>query len=227
MPSPGLQAPYFDELAVGQEFTGAPGLTLTPGLAAARQAITGERLPLMLDHVLCREVTGAGPLAPPGLVWDVAIGQSTVVTQRVKANLFYRGLVFHRTPELGDTLRTRSRVLALKQNSERAGRAPTGLAVLQITTTDQHERPVLDFSRCAMLPLRDQAAQTGHADDLDLVSLPAEPQDWSAAVRAGGCRCSPVGYLPGRGQLICGQVRVSRWPAGTWCPAPPNWPGSP
>ena len=63
------QGPFFDELAVGQEFSGAPALTLTSGLAAAHQAITGDRLALALDHELCRQVTGGGPVAPPGLVW--------------------------------------------------------------------------------------------------------------------------------------------------------------
>jgi acyl dehydratase len=169
--------PYFDELTVGQRFTGAPSLTLTPGLAAAHQAITGDRLALMLDHDLCREVTGDDPLAQPGLVWDVAIGQSTIVTQHVKANLFYRGLAFRRLPRLGETLRTCTEVVALRQNQPRAGRAPTGLAALRITTTDQDGRPVLDFWRCAMLPLRDPAAQTGHRDDLDKVGQDLVPAD--------------------------------------------------
>ncbi len=168
------EGPYFDELAVGQEFGGAPGITLTSGLAAAHQAITGDRLALATDHALCRAVTGGDPLAAPGLVWDVAIGQSTVVTQHVKANLFYRGLAFRRAPRLGDTLRTSTRVVALKQNQPRAGRAPTGLAVLRITTVDQVRRPVLDFWRCAMLPLRDRERQTGHADDLTTIGRPAE-----------------------------------------------------
>ena len=92
---PVQEGPYFDELGVGQEFGHAPGLTLTSGLAAAHQAITGDRLALATDHELCREVTGGAPLASPSLVWDVSIGQSTVVTQHVKANLFYRGLVPH------------------------------------------------------------------------------------------------------------------------------------
>jgi acyl dehydratase len=182
MTSAGQQGPYFDELAAGQEFATAPGLTLTPGLSAAHQAITGQRLALTLDQPLGAAITGGGPLAPPGLVWDVAIGQSTVVTQHVKANLFYRGLVLRRAPELGDTLRTRTQVVALRQNSARDGRPPTGLAVLRITTTDQHDRPVLDFCRCAMLPLRDPSAQTGHADDLDQAAQPAGPPDWAAAV---------------------------------------------
>src|SRR5271170_3363775 len=99
------RGPYFDELSVGQRFTGAPAITLTDGLAAAHQAITGDRLALALDHELCRAVTGGEPLAPPGLVWDVAIGQSTVVTQHVKANLYYRGLAFRRMARTGDTLR--------------------------------------------------------------------------------------------------------------------------
>jgi hypothetical protein len=90
-----------------------------------------------------------------------------VVTQHVKANLFYRGLAFRRVPRLGDTLRTSTRVVALRQNQPREGRAPTGLAVLRITTVDQQRRPVLDFWRCAMLPLRDQAGRTGRADDFD------------------------------------------------------------
>jgi len=160
------EGPYFDELAVGQEFSGAPGVTLTTGLAAAHQAITGDRLVLATDHDLCRRVTGGTPLASPSLVWDVAIGQSTVVTQHVKANLFYRGLAFRRAPRLGDTLRTSTQIVALKQNQPREGRAPTGLAVLRITTVDQQRRPVLDFWRCAMLPLREEDRQTGHADDL-------------------------------------------------------------
>lgn len=160
--------PCFDELAVGQQF-GAPALTLTTGLAAAHQAITGDRLALALDHELCRAVTGGDPLASPALVWDVAIGQSTVVTQHVKANLYYRGLAFIRAPRIGDTLRTSTQVVALRQNRPREGRAPTGLAALRITTTDQQDRPVLDFWRCAMLPLREEGRQTGHADDLDQV----------------------------------------------------------
>ena len=163
---PMQEGPYFDELAVGQEFGGAPGITLTSGLAAAHQAITGDRLVLATDHDLCRRITGGDPLASPSLVWDVAIGQSTVVTQHVKANLFYRGLAFRRAPRLGDTLRTSTQVVALKQNQPREGRAPTGLAVLRITTVDQQRRPVLDFWRCAMLPLRDGERQTGYADDL-------------------------------------------------------------
>src|SRR5579875_2495644 len=182
--------PYFDELAVGQVFDSAPSVTLTAGMAAVHQAIVGDRLRLALDADLSAAVTGApAALAHPGLVCDVAIGQSTLATQRVKANLFYRGLVCHRFPVIGDTLYTRTEVVGLKKNSAKPGRAPTGLAALRMTTIDQADRLVLDFYRCAMLPLSPEADPNAgdHTDDLstigaDLAPPPPATQEWNGEV---------------------------------------------
>jgi len=160
--------PYFEDLPVGTVFTDAPALTLTEGHAALHQAICGDRLRLALDRTLGAAVLGPGaPLAHPALVWDVAIGQSTLATGRVIANLFYRGLLLRRPVRIGDTLRTTTEVVARRENRSR----PTGLAVLRIRTVDQEDRPVLDFSRCAMLPLRgeptgEEGDEVGGAEDL-------------------------------------------------------------
>ncbi len=167
--------PFFDDLAVGEVFDWAPSATLSVGLAAAHQAILGDRLRLALDADLCAAVTGEpGPLAHPALVCDVAIGQSTLVTQRVKANLFYRGLTFHRFPVIGDTLYTRTEVVGLHANSVKPGRASTGLAALRMTTVDQADRLVLDFYRCAMLPAGpDWSAGGAPGDDLSGIGADA------------------------------------------------------
>ncbi len=75
----------------GRCSTGAPAVTLTEGLAATHQAILGgDRMALPLDHHRATAVAG-GALAHPGLVCDVSIGQSTLATHHVRANLFYRG----------------------------------------------------------------------------------------------------------------------------------------
>ena len=161
--------PFFEDLEVGQIVDSAPAQTLTEGLAALHTAIVGDRLRLPLDAELSRRVTGA-PIAHPGLVWDVAIGQSTLLTGRVIANLFYRGFMFRRFPTLGDTLYTTTEVVALRQNRPRPGRAATGLAVFRVRTQDQHGEEVLDFSRCAMVPLRNPEGQTPHQADLDQIS---------------------------------------------------------
>lgn len=180
-----VDGPYFDELIPGQRFDDAPGVTLTEGLGAVHQSIVGDRLRLPLDAHLSRTVTGRETLvAHPGLVWDIAIGQSTIVTRQVKANLFYRGLRFHRFPHIGDTLFTRTEVVGLRENSRKPGRPPTGLAALRMVTRDQHGETILDFYRCAMLPLTadPDGSRAVYADDLSTIgpSVPAP-----AAVPAG------------------------------------------
>ncbi len=178
-----VAGPYYDDLELGQRFDRSPGLTLTGGLAALHQAIVGDRLRIALDAHLCAEVAGGErTLANPGLICDIAIGQSTLATQRVIGNLFYRGLVLRSWPRIGDTLRTTSEIVALRDNAPRPGRAPTGLAVLRVVTVDQFGSPVLDYHRCAMLPMRPEQAPPGHADDLDAISAELEPESLIACV---------------------------------------------
>lgn len=198
--------PYFDDLEVGQVFDSAPSMTLTAGVAAAHQAIIGDRLRLPLDAELSFTVTGSStPLAHPALVCDIAIGQSTVVTQRVKANLFYRGLTFHRFPVIGDTLFTRTEVVGLKQNADKPGRAATGLAALRMTTVDGLGNLVLDFYRCAMLPLSGEDVQTGYDDDLSVIGTDAVPfADPTAAWDAAAFRAAVPG--PHFDQAMVGSV---------------------
>ncbi|MFB9783713.1 MaoC family dehydratase [Rhodococcus baikonurensis] len=161
--------PYFDDLAVGQRISSV-GLRLTDGMSAVHQSILGDRAPLALDPRLAMAITGAQTqLAHSGLVWDVAIGQSTFFSQRAKANLFYRGLLLHRIPEIGDTLYTDTEVVGLRENARREGRFPTGMMALRIKTVDQCGRTVLDFSRCAMIPMSSEDVSTGHAQDLSTI----------------------------------------------------------
>jgi len=181
-----IGGPHFEDFEVGQVFTDAPALTITSGHAALHQALTGDRLRLPLDAELTRAVTGRDtPLAHPNLVCDVAIGQSTGPTQLVRGNLFYRGLVLQQQVFVGDTLSTRTEITALKQNKPRPDGTATGLVVLRIHTENQHGEPVLDFWRCPMIPLRDPAAQTGHADRFDDIPAELDPAALRAAVPAG------------------------------------------
>jgi acyl dehydratase len=171
--------PFFEDFHRGLVFAGAPGLTVTAAHAALHQAVAGDRLRLSLDAPLCRAVTGSERLlVHPNLVCGVAIGHSSEATHRVRANLFYRGLVLARPVFVGDTLRTRTEVVALRQNRSR----PSGLAVLRIETVDAAGEPVLGFWRCPMVPLRDPDAQTGHADDLDAIPRELDPAAIAAAI---------------------------------------------
>ncbi len=166
-------SPYFEDLKVGQVFDSAPAVTLTDGYAALHAAQFGDRLRLPLDASLCERVTGRAALAHPNLVCNLAIGQTTEPTQRVKGNLFYRGLVLKIPVFVGDTLRTITEIVALRQNRPKPGRAATGMAVLQVHVENQRGETVMLFWRCPMLPCRDPEARTGACDSFEAI-----PSDW-------------------------------------------------
>jgi acyl dehydratase len=200
--------PWFEDLKHGMTFD-APAVTLTAGHAALHAALFGDRLRLPHDHHASRAVTGVdAPLLHPLVAVNIAIGQSTWASQRVKGNLFYRGLVLRRPVFVGDTLHTTTRVVALRQNRAQPGRAATGIAALEMTTVDQQGDIVLRFWRCPMLPCRDPQAVTGHDDSLDAVGADAAPPSdglpraWSLAPTARWRGLRAQDLRPGQGFSI-------------------------
>jgi 2-methylfumaryl-CoA hydratase len=164
-----VDGPAFEDFSRGQEFD-APAVTLTAGHAALYQAWFADRLRLPLDHNAATSALGSA-IVHPMLAIHVAIGQSTWASQRVKANLFYRGLSLQKPVYIGDTLHTTTRVVALRQNRRQAGRGSTGLVALEMQTRDQRGALVLHCWRCPMIPCRDDAVDTGWHDDLDGIGV--------------------------------------------------------
>lgn len=175
--------PYYEDLPVGRRFADAPAVTLSDGLAAAHAAIVGGRFAMARDRELALRVAGRA-LAAPALAWDVAIGQSTVVTERGIANLFYRGLLFHRLPAIGDTLKTVTTITGRRPSTPRPDRGPRGLVTMRIVTVDQEGRLVLDFHRCALIPARQ--ALSGGAE--------GEPEPPDTAITAAAVTPAVAGW---------------------------------
>ncbi len=156
--------PYYDDLEPGMELESQPAVTLDLGLAAWYQSIVGEVLPVCLDHRLARSVTGSDqPLASPGLVANLSVGQSTVATRRAIANLFYRNMRVARPVHIGETLHTRIHILDMADATPRPDRPNRGKVLLGMQTAADDEI-VMDYQRCALLPVRGDA-MPGHAGD--------------------------------------------------------------
>ena len=188
-----VAGPFFDDLERGEVERDAPALTLTDGHAAVHQAIVGDRLRLALDRTLSRRVLGGErPLAHPALVCDVAIGQSTLAhPARDREPLLPRAGAAPRAADRRHAAHDdRGRRAAPEPRAARTARRPAS-PCCGSCTVDQQERPVLDFWRCAMLPLRDPERRTGHADDLDGEPLALDAGDARGARRRLGPRRVP------------------------------------
>jgi 2-methylfumaryl-CoA hydratase len=196
--------PYFDDFTVGETVPPAPAITIGPGDLAVYQAIIGDPLAVALSEPLARRLTGAeGRVVNPAYVMHVSIGQSTVATRRVVANLFYRGVALRRAVRVGDTLATTVTILGLRENQPRPDRPPRGMALLGIRTVDQDDRLVVEYERCAMVNARG-GGPTGHADDLGPAETPLDlavytalaPTDWD------------LGALPATDPWTAGETRA-------------------
>ena len=183
----GLDGPYYDDLRPGHRFEPAPAITIGPGECALYQSICGDPLAIALATPVGSAVTGIdGGVVNPVLALHVAIGQSTVATRRVIANLFYRGVVLRRPVCVGATLSTTVEARAMRETSRKPDRPPRGMVLLGIRTVDEHGAVVADFERCALLPFRDAGATPGFDDDLGPTSAPLDlaayvddaPTDW-------------------------------------------------
>ena len=197
----GLDGPYFDDLAVGHVFEPAPAITVTGGMAAAYAALAGDPLAIALSQPLAAQVTREpGAVVNPALVLHVAIGQSTVATRRVIANLFYRGVRVRRTVRVGTTLRTTVDVRGLRETSRKPGRPPRGMVLLGMRTVDEAGDVVVDFERCALLPFRDAAAHTAHGDDVGGAESDVDITSWHDVIPRGwdlGPLGAPVSWAVG------------------------------
>mgnify|MGYP001595618187 FL=1 len=183
-PPSNRDGPYFDELSVGQVLDPAPAVTIGSGEAAAYQAICGDPLATSLSRPLAEAVTGhPGALVNPALVLHVSIGQSTVATRTVIANLFYRGVALRRPVRQGETLQSTVTIRGLRELSRRDDRPARGLALLGIRTICLDDgAEVADYERCAMLRFRNPDAVTGHDDDLGGVDTDIDLAAWTDLV---------------------------------------------
>lgn len=186
-----LDGPFYDQLQPGDALPVQPAVTIDSGMAALYQSMVGERLALVLDAPLCAAVTGSDRrLVSPGLVMQLSIGQSTTVSRRAIANLFYRGIRLSSQVYMDDTVETRVTVAAMSDASARPDRAPRGKVLVDITTSVAdaagEARTAIEYQRCPMLPLAgdklpDHTAELGRVPDLDIESYAELVPAWNLA----------------------------------------------
>ena len=142
---------FFEDFSVGQVIEHATPRTVTEGDRALYGAIYPTRFAVPSSAEFAASV-GLSPHPVEELIgFHIAFGKTVPdVSLNAVANLGYAECRFHVPVLPGDTLRTRSEVIGLKQNSN--GR--TGVVWVRSTATNQRGQVAIDWARWVMVHKR-------------------------------------------------------------------------
>ena len=186
--------PLYDDFTVGATIPPLPSLTITDADNVLYRAITGDQNLLVSDLTAYAAASGGDrSLANPALVMQCSIGQTTMATRQAIANLYYRSVRVLGAVEVGDTLRTTTTVLGLKDSAPK-GDQFRGKVWLGITTSTA-AGPVIQYERCALVRGRGPG-QPGHDDDIPGPSDPTPLADLAAAVPSWNLAGLPTTIWP-------------------------------
>ncbi|MGO4914070.1 MaoC family dehydratase [Pseudogemmobacter sp. W21_MBD1_M6] len=161
---------FFEDYAVGQVIRHAVPRTVSGGERALYHALYPARHALYSSDEFARmSGLGASPVDDL-LAFHVVFGKTVPdVSLNAVANLGYAECRFLKPVHAGDTLRSVSEVIGLKQNSN----GKTGVVYVRTTGLNQHDAPVLDFVRWVMVRKRDVDAPAPETVVPDLAQVVA------------------------------------------------------
>jgi 2-methylfumaryl-CoA hydratase len=146
---------FFEDFTVGQVIQHATPRTITEGDRALYGALYPTRFAVPSSAEFAASVGLSGHPVEDLVAFHVAFGKTVPdVSLNAVANLGYAECRFHQPVVPGDTLRTSSEVIGLKQNSN--GR--TGVVWVRSTATNQRGETALEWCRWVMVHKRDTEA---------------------------------------------------------------------
>ena len=164
---------FFEDFALGQVLRHATPRTATDGDRALYQALYGSRFAVASSDAFARAL--GYPRAPLDdlLAFHLVFGKTVPdISLNAIANLGYAGCVFRAPVYPGDTLASESRVIGLKENSNRK----TGVVYVRTGGTNQKGETVIDYIRWVMVRKRDPASPAPEPSVPDLPGAVA-PED--------------------------------------------------
>jgi len=146
---------FFEDFTVGQVLDHATPRTVTDGDRALYQALYPTRFAIASSAEFAASV-GLTPAPVEDLIaFHIAFGKTVPdVSLNAVANLGYAECRFHRPVVPGDTLRTTSEVIGLKENSN----GKTGVVYVRSTASNQRGEVAVDWARWVMVHKRDASS---------------------------------------------------------------------
>ena len=143
---------FFEDFKIGQVIEHATPRTVSYGDKALYGAIYPARFALWSsdEFAAASGVVADGQNAPVEelIAFHIAFGKTVPdVSLNAVANLGYAECRFHRPVRVGDTIRTSSEVIGLKQNSN----GKSGVVYVRSTARNQRDETVIDWARWVMV----------------------------------------------------------------------------
>jgi 2-methylfumaryl-CoA hydratase len=161
---------FFEDFELGQVIDHATPRTITEGDRALYGSLYPTRFALPSSAAFAAACGLASHPVEELIGFHIAFGKTVPdISLNAVANLGYAECRFHRPLVPGDTLRTSSEVIGLKENSN----GKSGVVYVRSTATDQHGAVAIDWARWVMVHKRDHDAPAPETVVPDLAKVVA------------------------------------------------------
>lgn|SRR5574338_1245218 len=146
---PGWTGRVFEDFEVGDVYVHPLGRTVLPADNAWFTLVTQNTNPIHFDHAYAARTEFGRPLVNSCFTLSLVTGQSVIdVSQNVMANLGWDAIRLPNPVFEGDTIYSRSEVLATRESKSRAN---VGIVTVKTTGYNQDGRIVIEFTRTMMV----------------------------------------------------------------------------
>lgn len=146
---------FFEDFAPGQTLNHATPRTIAAGDVALYTGLYGGRFATTSSAEFAKSIGFTDQPIDDFLAFHVAFGKTVPdISLNAVANLGYAEGVFGAPVYVGDTIRTSSDVIGVKENSN----GKTGVVYVRSVATNQNNDTVIDYVRWVMVNKRDHAS---------------------------------------------------------------------
>lgn len=150
-----LAGNFFEDFAPGQTLNHATPRTITAGDVALYTGLYGGRIATTSSAEFAKSIGFTDQPIDDFLAFHIAFGKTVPdISLNAVANLGYAEGVFGAPVYVGDTIRTSSDVIGVKENSN----GKTGVVYVRSVATNQNNDTVIDYVRWVMVNKRDHAS---------------------------------------------------------------------
>ena len=167
---------YFEDYKLNEEINHSVPRTITDGDVSIYLSTTGNRFPLNYSAEFSRKLGLKKIPIDDILLFHIVFGRTVPdLSLNAIANLGYAGVKFHKPAFVGDTLNASSKIIGLKENSNKK----TGTVYVKSVGKNQYNETVLTYYRWLMMRKRDEGMIKSFQNTIPKLPEKVETKDFN------------------------------------------------